>query len=284
MALIVFIVDEIFMLGDLIDDQGPAADHLTLDLLNNKSKQYYIGLYITPELESLSEADMIPVREITSPALPLLLISSSRLFLKLACNCIRGGLNPLIKAQKGANSNPLVLAYRELEAVFQKSPVTVSQFDLLLSQFDASIKKTYQAGVSDADRNLMEKEMLIRATIPSLFIGPVKDLLTKTARELKEEVNVAEIYFTDIGRLGLTDDQSSKRWRMQHPIDTMRKVELKKEKPMKRCTRCGAVTEDRQSSRGMTMQMTGLQRYCICGGWWMGVEREEVNGAGFWEE
>lgn len=126
--------------------------------------------------------------------------------------------------------------------------------------------------------------MLIRATIPSLFIGPVKDLLTKTARELKEEVNVAEIYFTDIGRLGLTDDQSSKRWRMQHPIDTMRKVELKKEKPMKRCTRCGAVTEDRQSSRGMTMQMTGLQRYCICGGWWMGVEREEVNGAGFWEE
>lgn len=100
MALIVFIVDEIFMLGDLIEDQGPAADHLTLDLLNNKSKQYYIGLYITPELESLSEADMIPVREITSPALPLLLISSSRLFLKLACNCIRGGLNPLIKAQK----------------------------------------------------------------------------------------------------------------------------------------------------------------------------------------
>ena len=249
MALIVFIVDEIFMLGDLIDEQGPAADHLTLDLLNDKSKQYYIGLYIPPELESLSEADMIPVREITSPTLPLLLISSSRLFLKLICNCIRGGLNTLIKAQKGVNSNPLVLAYRELEAVFQKSPVTVSQFDHLLSQLDASIKNTYQVGVSDADRNLTEKEMLIKATIPSLLIGPVKDLLTKTAKELKEEVNVAEIYFIDIGRLGLTDDQNSKRWRMQHPIDIMRKVELKKEKPMKRCTRCGAVTEDSQSSR-----------------------------------
>jgi mediator of RNA polymerase II transcription subunit 16 len=236
---------------------------------------------MSPELRILLEADMILVRETNSPALSLLLISTSRQFLKLTCNCIRGGLNTLIKAQKGANSNPLVLAYRELEAVFQKSPVTVSQFDHLLSQLDASIKGTYQAGVSDVDRNVTEKDMLIKATIPSLLIGPVKDLLTKTAKELKEEVNVAEIYFTDIGWLGLTDDQSSKRWRMQHPIDTIRKTELKKDKPIKRCTRCGAMTEDRQSARGMTMQMTNLQRYCICGSWWMSVDREEVNGVGF---
>lgn len=38
MALIVFIIDEIFMLGDVLEDQGLIADHLTLDLLNTKSK------------------------------------------------------------------------------------------------------------------------------------------------------------------------------------------------------------------------------------------------------
>ena len=38
MALIVFIIDEIFMLGDILEYQGLTADHLTLELLNNKSK------------------------------------------------------------------------------------------------------------------------------------------------------------------------------------------------------------------------------------------------------
>ena len=209
------------------------------------------------------------------------MISSSRQYLKITCNCIRGGLNALIKAQKGASSNPLVLAYRELDAVFQKSPVTVPQFDHLLLQLDNSIRNTYQSGISDADRNLTEKEMLIKATIPSILLNPVIELLTKTTKELKHEVNVAEIYFTNIGWLGLTDDQSSKRWRVQHPVDAMRKVELKKDRLMKRCTRCGAVTEDRQPSRGVSPAMIGLQRFCLCGGWWMVIDGEETNGNGF---
>ncbi len=38
MALITFIIDEVFMLGDLLEDQGDIADDLALDRLNERSK------------------------------------------------------------------------------------------------------------------------------------------------------------------------------------------------------------------------------------------------------
>ena len=37
MALITFIIDEVFMLGDLIEDHGDIADDLALDRLNERS-------------------------------------------------------------------------------------------------------------------------------------------------------------------------------------------------------------------------------------------------------
>ncbi len=191
---------------------------------------------------------------------------------------MRGTLGTIIiKGQKG--STPLALAYRELDAVFQRAPVTVSQFEILLSHLNTSIKTIY-FGVTEVDRSLIERDMLVKAEIPAVFISSVREVLTVTAKKLKEEVNVAEIYFTNIGWLGLTDDESSKRWRMQHPIDVMRKVELKQERPMKRCTRCGSVSEDTQPQRG-TLFMMALQRHCLCGGWWIAVGEEMVKGNRF---
>ena len=191
---------------------------------------------------------------------------------------MRGPLGVIInKGQKG--STPLALAYRELDAVFQRAPVTLSQFEVLLSNLTTSIKNIYSEA-TEIDPSLIEREMLVRAEIPVVFISSVREVLTVTAKKLREEVNVAEIYFTNIGWLGLTDDKSSKRWRMQHPIDVMRKVELKQDKPVKRCTRCGSVSEDTQPQRG-TLVMLALQRHCLCGGWWIAVGEEIVNGNRF---
>ena len=222
-------------------------------------------------------ANTVIVRKTTSPALLLMLISSSRAFLKFICNSMRGPLGGIIKGQKG--STPLTLAYRELDAVFQRAPVTVSQFEILLSHLNTGIKTIY-SGVTEVDPSLIERDMLVKAEIPAVFISSVREVLTVTAKKLKEEVNVAEIYFKNIGWLGLTDDQSSKRWRMQHPIDIMRKVELKLHKPVKRCTRCGSVSEDTQPQRGTLVMMT-LQRHCLCGGWWIAVGEEIVMGNRF---
>ena len=222
-------------------------------------------------------ANPVIVRKITSPALLLMSISSSRAFLKFICNSMRGPLGGIIKGQKG--STPLALAYRELDAVFQRALVTVSQFEMILSHLNTGIKNIY-SGVTEADRSLIERDMLVKAEIPAAFISSVREVLTVTAKKLKEEVNVAEIYFKNIGWLGLTDDQSSKRWRMQHPIDVMRKVELKLHKPVKRCTRCGSVSEDTQPQRGTLVMMT-LQRHCLCGGWWIAIGEEMVLGNRF---
>ena len=41
MALITFIIDEVFMLGDLLEDHGDIADDLALALLNERSKYNY---------------------------------------------------------------------------------------------------------------------------------------------------------------------------------------------------------------------------------------------------
>ena len=273
MALITFIIDEVFMLGDLLEDHGDIADDLALALLNERSKYKQLSPRWTEHL-----ANPFIVQKLTSPALLLMLISSSRAFLKFICSSMRGPLGAIInKGQKG--STPLALAYRELDAVFQRAPVTLSQFEVLLSHLTTSIKNIYSE-VPEVDPSLIEREMLVRAVIPAVFISSVREVLTVTAKKLREEVNVAEIYFTNIGWLGLTDDQSSKRWRMQHPIDVMRKVELKQDKPVKRCTRCGSVSEDTQPQRG-TFVMLALQRHCLCGGWWIAVGEEIVNGNRF---
>jgi len=191
----------------------------------------------------------------------------------------------LIKAQAGPG--PVGLAYRELEAVFQKSPITVQQFEHLLSHLDNNIKSTYQnAGLhydgvdrhkrEKEERNNIEKTMLIKATIPPVLEAPVKDLLTTTVNALKEDVNVAELYLTDTGWLGLTDDNHSKRWREKHPIDSVRKTPLKKDTRTKRCIRCGALTEDALPVKGANVMFMSPLRYCICGSWFMIGEEEGV--------
>jgi mediator of RNA polymerase II transcription subunit 16 len=196
----------------------------------------------------------------------------------------------LIKGQAGPG--PVGLAYRELEAVFQKSPITVPQFEHLLSHLDNNIKSTYQAAGlhhDDVDkhkrekeeRNNIEKTMLIKATIPPVLEASVKDLLTTAVNALKEEVNVAELYFTDMGWLGLTDDNSSRQWREKHPIDSVRKTPLKKDTRTKRCIRCGALTEDALPFKGANMMIMTLLRYCICGSWFMIGEEEGVGNSGF---
>jgi len=180
------------------------------------------------------------------------------------------------------STGALALFHRELEAVLQKSPVTIAQFQQILSHVDTGIKTAYQtANLSAEDRSGLEKDMLIQGSIPALLTPAVKDLLTATITSLKSEINIAELYLTDTSALGLTADDNGKRWRRDHPMDAMRKVELRREggTPIKRCAKCGNVTEDVQVGRGSNMAVVGLQRHCLCGGWWMvGDEEEGVVG------
>ncbi|KAK4691908.1 hypothetical protein P7C71_g5193, partial [Lecanoromycetidae sp. Uapishka_2] len=252
-SLVNFIIDELIALSEFISDNLAQTDAEISHLLEQQA------------------------RKTTSPALPLLLVSSSRAFLKFICTAISGPLSLAIKNHRHVGL--LALAYRELETVIQRSPVTVLQFHHILTHLEAEIRDSYQhAGMGAEERNIIEKEMLINATIPAVLVPAVKDLLINTIGQLKEEINVAELYFTDTSILGLTvDDEHGKRWRREHPIDAMRKSELTKDAGLKRCTKCGNVTEDVQFTRS-NMAMLGLQRHCLCGGWWMVLDEDEQVG------
>ena len=92
------------------------------------------------------------------------------------------------------------------------------------------------------------------------------------ANGLREEINVAELFFADVGWFGLTD--GSNKIQKRKEIDAMRKVELRKDARVRRCTRCCALMEDHMPGRGLTFVM-GMQRDCFCGGRWMVLDGSE---------
>ncbi|KAL6717958.1 Mediator of RNA polymerase II transcription subunit 16 [Lecanora helva] len=266
MSLLSFIMDEVFTLAKFLEEDGGLD--LTLDSVNQK------------------------LLEMSSPALALLTASSTRTFLRLNCANMRG-LMSATKAHSG--SNPLGFAYRELEAVFQKSPVTVLHFERLILDLDAGIRNTYQSvgigqdstnGQNDQqrrrkeERNNIERDILIRGTIPDIHLDAVRNFFTNTVAKLREEIDEAELYFTDFWSLGLTNDETSKRKRKRHPIDIIRRTELRQDAKTKRCIRCGALAEDMLPFRGINMLIFNLQRYCICGSWCMVGDLESAPHIG----
>lgn len=134
----------------------------------------------------------------------------------------------------------------------------------------------------------IEKDMLISASIPELLVPAIRDLMISTVGGLKEEINVAELYFTDTSALGLVPQPvpgsfsptANSPERREHFMDAMRKVELKKGAVVKRCTKCGNATEDVPFTKGSNIAVLGLQRHCLCGGWWMALDEDE-QGDGF---
>lgn len=205
-----------------------------------------------------------------TPALSLVLISSSRSFLRYNCRYLRGLQG---EAKSGQTYGSQRQVFRELEAIFEDSPVTVLQFEQLLSELDSAIKTAYSnTQMSDTDRRNTEKDMLISATIPSVLFPAIELFLRNTIENLKEEVNEAELYFTDVSWLGLSDDSRSDFWRSNHILDAVRKVELPKDAQVRKCTRCCAIIEDKYQQKGMSI-FVFLQRFCFCGNWWMIEEK-----------
>ena len=150
------------------------------------------------------------------------------------------------------------------------------QFERVLAEVDNGIKKAYQAsGLSENDRQITEKGMLIAADVPEILVGVVQHLLHTTLENLNQEIDLGELYFRDHSWLGLIDDRRSDVYRQAHVIDAIRKIELGDNVRLRRCTRCCAVMEDLLPQRGSNVWMTNMQRLCLCGSSWMLVAQEE---------
>lgn len=206
-----------------------------------------------------------------TPALSIILISTSRSFLKHNCRFLCG-LHA--EAKSSQTYGPQRQVFRELEAIFEESPVKVLQFERLLSELDSGVRTAYStAQISDGDRKNTEKEMLVSAKTPSVLASALESFLTTSVESLRGEVNEAELYFTDLSWLGLSDDSRSDFWRNNHVLDVLRKVELPKEAQIRRCTRCCAKVEEKFHQKGVNVWLLNMQRTCFCGNWWMVGEK-----------
>lgn len=224
-------------------------------------------------LHCLVGAKLPVVRERNTPALSLVLNSFSRCYLKYNCRFLR-----TLHAESRKYYPPGLLrrAFREVEATFDASPVTVMQFDRMLTIMENNVKEFYMSSnTNDSDRQNTEKEMLVSAAIPGMLMPVVESFLTKSLDEFRDEVNELELFFTDISWLGLSDDRRSDAWKSENALDALRKVVLPKEARLRRCTRCCAVMEDVYPQRGTSLWMTTMQRTCYCGDWWLVVDHAE---------
>lgn len=253
MDLISYLVDEMFTLSDFFEDQG-SLESLDASTLNQQ------------------------LMNKNSSALLLVLISTSRAILRFDCRLMRFLTSESTKIYDSQTS--LGRAYREFDHVHAKAPVDLVKAQDLFSTIDSLIKAAYKnAGLHDPnsiERQAAERDMLIKGEVPEVLIGVVKEILTTVVQGMREEVNVAELFFADVGWLGLTDGVGKHRKRTR--VDEMRKVELRRDAKVRRCARCCALMEDQMPGRGVTLVM-GLQRDCFCGAKWMLLDgTEDVNG------
>ncbi|KAI4171032.1 MAG: hypothetical protein LQ343_004569 [Gyalolechia ehrenbergii] len=250
LSLMNYVVDEVFTLAAAMEENSAVV-----------------------KVSSSEDAVTAKISELNTPALALVFVSQSRLLFKYIFRFFRG---IALEITQQRSQDP---TWRELGNMFSRSPVPLHQFELVLADADKSIRGTYESqDVSEADRRDIEKGMLITG-----FVGPklwpaVENFLTNTVKSIKEEVNVAELYFHDVSWLGLSDDKASYQWRKAHRLDVIRKVELPEGARFRRCTRCCSVTEDVAPPR-VTASWANMWRNCVCGNWWMGLEGDKMGNS-----
>lgn len=253
-----FIVDELFTLASALED-GNEDGNSGYDVVTHKSKSV--------TCERCYDAQDIPVSELNTPALALLFVSQSRLLFKYNFRFFRGiG----IEVSQQRSQDP---TWRELGNMFTKSPAPLHSFEKVLADVDANVRNVYESEqIPDTERKDIEKNMLITGHVHPRLWPAVEALLTKNVNTLREEVNVAELYFYDVSWLGLSDDRASDQWRKEHRLDVIRKTEVPRGARIRQCTRCCSVMEDTAPPNGTAGWLVNMWRTCICGNWWMVVE------------
>ena len=207
-----------------------------------------------------------------STVLPLLFGAASRSLLRHTCRALKA---LQLESDKHRNIPSLGPVFREFEIQNRRYPVSIHQFERLIAQVDASIKSAYQSpGIGEAEKKATELQVFIRGEIPPIFTQAVSQLLFQHLTLLKEEINEADLYFLDVSDLALTNDAYTRRKNLDHPIDVITKVKLKKDSIIRRCTRCCSLTEDIAPTKGLNAK-SKLSKTCVCGSYWVQLDPED---------
>ena len=190
--------------------------------------------------------------------------------------CIRYLKGFALEGEKHHISTALGRSFQEFDRTMQKPPIRMAQFDKLLTQIDASLKRIYQeTNISEVDRRIAEEQILIRAEIPQVVVPSVTDLLFELLPPLQKEIDEADLYFQDISRLGLTNDINTRMQNQFQPIDAMTKGPLRKNGKVRRCTRCCSLMDENPLQRNATVTAFFAGR-CFCGSYWMVLDGDDL--------
>ena len=158
-----------------------------------------------------------------------------------------------------------------IESVAISPPI----LDQVLTELDSLVAKAYlEAGLSDASRVEVEREMMLTGQIPPILLPVFRPLLQVTFARLKAQIQVGDLTFKDYSPLGIHGGKRARNWWSTRWVDVIRKVEIKRgDVPggvkIRMCARCGSVMEDLLGQKILRPWMGNTQRTCLCGGFWM---------------
>lgn len=265
--LIVYILQDLFDLAH--DLKQPAAEG------SNAAKTPPTSPSPPPSLESINSE----ISRSNSPALLLLLCSSSRLLLKLTIASLKTACNHTFQGCQSApvDQRPV---YQKLLNVLRASPVpTPSPLEPLLSDLDTRIQRAYTASgiTSPASRARIERSMALRGRVPRELAGVAAWVLTRGISEVLEPaVDPGRVYLHEVVWLRLTDDRRSLDLEARHVVDVLRKMPLASGVRVRRCPRCASVMEDIApgAAGGAQLQqwVWAVHKTCVCYNSWAYAE------------
>jgi len=213
-----------------------------------------------------------------SPAIFVLLCSGTRVLTRYNCRGLHQTENAAtqIVAQQSVAFGTLVEQnqfhiLRSLRTIFDTSPVKLIHFEKMIGEVSGACSAAYHT-LTEIERLTCERDIFINNEIP-LVLGPAVERLLRDAQAMmKNDVDLASLYFHDMSWLGLDDDNKSIAARRSRKIDSIRKTEIQEGRSLRQCTRCCSVTEDFTASRLTSNWLVSMQRMCFCGNLWMVVK------------
>ena len=140
----------------------------------------------------------------------------------------------------------------------------------MLREFESDVEKCYEtAALSQEQRDARERDIVLWTKIPDLLMPAIATLLETRVEQVRSGIaHEAELYFLDLYPLDLINDAKSVVWNRHHILDGIQHGLLDQDTEIRRCIRCGAVTENKSANHNAYPWLFQVQRTCYCGGWW----------------
>ncbi|KAJ4367457.1 Mediator of RNA polymerase II transcription subunit 16 [Neocucurbitaria cava] len=211
MHFMAYILDELFTIGRAVEDIPSSA--LTRDVLEAK------------------------IHELNKPAVLLLLSAFPRAMMKLWAQPIawvKRSAETFTNPSAPTPSPEIRRLYTPLQVAVNELPFEWRWFEVLVSETNTLVRGTYKkAGLSDAKRNIIERELLL-GKIPDILLPIAKRLVTDTLWNssqqggcLADKLDAGRLMFFDTTWLGFQESKRGVVWHDTHVVDVCQKMVIR---------------------------------------------------------